>query len=175
MTKTTNYQLNQWEPTDRVLREDFNADNRKIDAALNQLKKQHSLELLYTYTAESSAESIVCPVDINWNDWKTVHVQCNALTNEDRTEVLVSLGNATIMKAWGNLKNAQRPYLGYAILFSWNNARRNISCFYTNGYTGTNWLTESLRYFDTEQQQFELSVYSGKLLAGTTLTVWGER
>ena len=174
MTKTTNYQLNQWEPTDRVLREDFNADNRKIEEALDQLKNQRSLDLLYTYTAENSAESIVCPVDINWNDWKTVHVQCNALTNEDRTEVLVSLGNATIMKAWGNLKNAKRPYLGYAILFSWNNARRNIACFYTNGYTGTNWLMESLRYFDSEQQQFELSVYSGKLLAGTTLTVWGE-
>ena len=25
--QTTNYQLNQWEPTDQVLRTDFNADN----------------------------------------------------------------------------------------------------------------------------------------------------
>ena len=32
--QTTNYQLNQWEPTDQVLRTDFNADNAKIDAAL---------------------------------------------------------------------------------------------------------------------------------------------
>jgi len=31
---TSNYQLNQWEPDDRVLRTDFNADNAKIDAAL---------------------------------------------------------------------------------------------------------------------------------------------
>ena len=31
---TTNYQLNQWEPTDQVQRTDFNADNAKIDAAL---------------------------------------------------------------------------------------------------------------------------------------------
>ena len=31
---TTNYQLNQWEPTDQVLRTDFNADNAKLDAAL---------------------------------------------------------------------------------------------------------------------------------------------
>ena len=36
MTKTTNYQLNQWDPTDRVLRTDFNSDNQKIDAALNE-------------------------------------------------------------------------------------------------------------------------------------------
>ena len=31
---TTNYQLNQWEATDQVLRTDFNQDNAKIDAAL---------------------------------------------------------------------------------------------------------------------------------------------
>ena len=34
MTKTTNYQLNQWAKSDRILMEDFNADNEKIDAAL---------------------------------------------------------------------------------------------------------------------------------------------
>ena len=32
--KTTNLGLNQWEAEDAVLREDFNADNAKIDAAL---------------------------------------------------------------------------------------------------------------------------------------------
>ena len=31
---TTNYNLNQWEATDKVLRTEFNADNAKIDAAL---------------------------------------------------------------------------------------------------------------------------------------------
>ena len=34
MTKTTNYQLNQWAKADRVMMDDFNADNAKIDAAL---------------------------------------------------------------------------------------------------------------------------------------------
>ena len=34
MTKTTNYQLNQWEKTDRIMMDDFNADNAKIDTAL---------------------------------------------------------------------------------------------------------------------------------------------
>ena len=35
MNYTKNYHLNQWEPSDRVLRTDFNEDNRKIDEALN--------------------------------------------------------------------------------------------------------------------------------------------
>ena len=36
---TEHYQLNQWEPTDRVLREDFNEDNRKIEAALGAIQQ----------------------------------------------------------------------------------------------------------------------------------------
>ena len=38
MTKTTNYQLNQWDATDRVLRTDFNSDNQKIEEALEALQ-----------------------------------------------------------------------------------------------------------------------------------------
>ncbi len=34
-TKTPNYQLNQWEPSDQFVRTDFNEDNAKIDAALS--------------------------------------------------------------------------------------------------------------------------------------------
>lgn len=34
MNQTANYQLNQWNETDRILMTDFNADNAKLDAAL---------------------------------------------------------------------------------------------------------------------------------------------
>ena len=34
MRKTANYELNQWDPGDRILREEFNGDNARIDAAL---------------------------------------------------------------------------------------------------------------------------------------------
>ena len=34
MKRTQNYQLCQWEATDKVLHTDFNADNAKIDEAL---------------------------------------------------------------------------------------------------------------------------------------------
>ena len=36
---TPNYALNQWERDDRVLMEDFNADNAKIDAALGRRRR----------------------------------------------------------------------------------------------------------------------------------------
>ena len=35
MTKTQHYQLNQWDAGDRVLREDFNEDNRQLEKALS--------------------------------------------------------------------------------------------------------------------------------------------
>ena len=38
--QTTNYQLNQWEPTDAVRRVEFNQDNAKVDAALKSLSDQ---------------------------------------------------------------------------------------------------------------------------------------
>ena len=34
MNHTTNYQLSQWAKSDRLMMDDFNADNQKIDAAL---------------------------------------------------------------------------------------------------------------------------------------------
>ena len=37
MTETTNYHLSQWAKDDRIRMEDFNADNEKLDAALQTL------------------------------------------------------------------------------------------------------------------------------------------
>ena len=40
MNHTPNYNLSQWEKSDKVLMDDFNADNAKIDAALHTLVGQ---------------------------------------------------------------------------------------------------------------------------------------
>ena len=37
---TEKYELNQWLPTDPVIRTDFNADNAKIEAALLAIKSE---------------------------------------------------------------------------------------------------------------------------------------
>ena len=55
MNYTKNYQLNQWEPSDRVLREDFNKDNMKIDAALHTMQGALPELVLGTYTGDGSA------------------------------------------------------------------------------------------------------------------------
>ena len=55
MTKTEHYQLNQWEKTDRVLREDFNEDNRKIEAALTALSSDRIV--IGSYIGDGTSET----------------------------------------------------------------------------------------------------------------------
>lgn len=50
LNTTDNYQLNQWEGTDRILRTDFNADNLKTDDAVAELR------------AELAAAVAACPI-----------------------------------------------------------------------------------------------------------------
>ena len=59
MTKTQHYQLNQWDAGDRVLREDFNADNAKIDEALKQASTHEISIGTYTGTNKVGAPTTV--------------------------------------------------------------------------------------------------------------------
>ena len=58
MTKTTNYQLNQWGENDYVKRADFNADNQKIDAAIKGAIPSGCI-LLWSGSAASSPTGFV--------------------------------------------------------------------------------------------------------------------
>ena len=57
-SQTTNYQLNLWEPQDAVLREDFNADNRKIDEAITELAARSQV-IVGTYTGDGTDSQLV--------------------------------------------------------------------------------------------------------------------
>ena len=52
---TENYGLCQWEATDQVLREEFNQDNQKIDAALSGMPKV----VAGIYTGDGTASRII--------------------------------------------------------------------------------------------------------------------
>ena len=60
MQHTTNYNLNQWDATDRVTREDFNADNAAIDTAL----KANADAVAGAQSAAAAAQTAAaaCPV-----------------------------------------------------------------------------------------------------------------
>ena len=62
MNKTANYNLNQWDKADRVLMEDFNADNAKIDAALGAKAEKTVVTALQgqVNTVQASVPKIAC-------------------------------------------------------------------------------------------------------------------
>lgn len=90
MNKTANFQLNQWEKTDRIMMEDFNRDNAAIDAALKNsadavaaetaareaadtaLGKKAGLQLIQTVPFPEGGSSADKPLTIQWSDWAIV-------------------------------------------------------------------------------------------------------
>ena len=62
---TKNYSLSQWERSDKVLMDDFNADNAKIDAAL---AFHPSAELICSVTVEEEERELV--LDVSQLDWR---------------------------------------------------------------------------------------------------------
>ena len=57
MKQTQNYQLNQWEKTDRIKMEDFNQDNQKIETALDNMKALCNCQIYLTsYTGTGKLE-----------------------------------------------------------------------------------------------------------------------
>lgn len=59
MTKTTNYQLNQWAKSDRIMMDDFNADNQKLDAALKEVADGGTKLAVGTYVGDGAATHTV--------------------------------------------------------------------------------------------------------------------
>lgn len=58
MQKTTNYQLSQWDAEDRILREDFNQDNKKLDDAIAALRDACPLVKLVDFTTQSAQSKV---------------------------------------------------------------------------------------------------------------------
>ena len=63
MNKTTNYQLNQWDPEDRILRVNFNADNTAIESALKENADAVSAEAAARSAADTSIRTDFAAAD----------------------------------------------------------------------------------------------------------------
>lgn len=92
MNKTANFQLTQWEKTDRIMMEDFNRDNAAIDAALKgnaeavaaetaareaadtALGKKAGLQLIQTLTLATGSDYASAEINIDWSQWAEVYV-----------------------------------------------------------------------------------------------------
>ena len=175
MEQTNNYGLNQWDQQDRILREDFNADNAKIEAALSTIPAPVCLRTTVTETTLSRIDIDVS--DIDWTRWKYVILEAKLSGSGYATIQVNGSGNGCNYQTPGNI-NFQNNSLGLISLprkaivqfFPWKDAGRFISCLVFNDIFDIGFSSKTYR----EMNQISFVPPSGKTFSsGCSVTVFG--
>ena len=168
MTKTTNYRLNQWAKTDRIMMDDFNADNAKLDAALTALDRSSKLHTILDMTTDKDTNYFQQKLDLDWSEWKTVHIdvilakgsasdlRITYCTTEDYVTTLDATWNHLIGIPCGN---PEMPL--YFIIFQGNGGRLH-RC-------------PSVYYRDFREFNICNASATSTVKAGTRIRILGER
>ena len=202
--QTTNYQLNQWEPTDQVLRTDFNADNAKLDAALKSLSDQ-VIQKADASTVSSLSQTVAAKAEQN-----ALTEEINARTAAD-TVLAQKAGMQLIQQIqlvesdgyvnqplsidwdqWGiiwlilrpkfsettfyNAYFIPKPYIYFGEEVYGDLAVQLYPFFHKDmEINGHSWTGQTVSGDSCYQDVtgFHIATYSGHLVSGSTLTIWG--
>ena len=132
---TTNYALNLWEPTDKFVREEFNENTSKIDAAI--ASRLGSLEIIREVIPTSRQGVSVDLTDISWNEWSVVGAVL--LSNDDSTEGHYMVAYVVGCSLRGAVKNFayRTPGPQMALLFPRRSAENKVcGLFFPGGDIG---------------------------------------
>lgn len=179
MTKTTNYQLNQWEKTDRIMMEDFNTDNAKIDAAI--AGRLGPAEIIKTIAIPQAAPYVKVDLsDMDWDKWDMVVIHYDryiSFSKEIYTRVFAKDGNS--VTNFGNYGTTGIGYLYsgkalplFTFFFPLRDKTRKVVSLSVAGSASTGMV--DMPFADIKD--FEISLASGiTLTANSNITVWGLR
>lgn len=141
--KTSNFGLNQWEPGDQVRREEFNADNQKIDTALGQMPYVKILEVV-TQTQERQVDLDVSQID--FTQYWMVELFCDCATPSDRLALQVNglnndYGYGSASGSGSGIGTTSiLAHLGGRVLFYMPSPQARVGCVYfagtENSFTG---------------------------------------
>ncbi len=116
---TPNYQLNQWAAGDQVLREDFNADNEKVDAAIRAVDQkaaskaeQTALEALQTAVAGKAEQTALAALQSTVSGLSASKADQSGLDALEQTVADLSASTAAALAKKGNLRVETGSYLG---------------------------------------------------------------
>lgn len=98
MEQTTNYQLSQWDEKDRILREDFNADNAKTEQALAE--QAESLAALAAQTGNCEMTFLTYTGTGSYNGTAT------RIAFPARPDAYIIAGDCTLLFGQGNSSTA---------------------------------------------------------------------
>ena len=193
MEKADYYQLSLWSKQDRILMDDFNADNEKLDAALKanadaveaeaaaradaveDLGRRAGARLLKTVTASTSGEESEFSLDgIDWSAWKEVHLVADPYTDSGAVVTVYACGsNAVMCVLSGNTLSdrEQHTSIGHMVLYPLFDARKRVSV--VDLYEGE---IRNVGYQFSQLTHVRMEVNNGHALyAGSTLEVWGAK
>ena len=126
MTKTTNYNLNQWDADDPVVRTDFNEDNAKLDAALAAKANAAAVEALQaavTGKAESSALSALQAVVTGKGNCRVEFGTYVGTGNQYDTVSLTTSFSPKMIIVYNGLLSVMFRGATYAAVFRGNSSR----------------------------------------------------
>ena len=91
MKKTQHYGLCQWDAEDRILREDFNRDNEKIEEALKEFQGALPYVKLLDVTTEAEAQQVDLDVSqIDFSPYRRFELEAEIATDGKTMRVLVN-------------------------------------------------------------------------------------
>ena len=176
MKYTEHYQLNQWDAADRVLREDFNADNAKLDAALGGLQTQvdtlaahHRLVLLHTFEAAQDGAVTVPMPAADWSALRFLHLLIAPNVDTDMDYELCLNGTAAEHTL---LSRCNSTHPAHVILFPLQREDWPVSGVMM--YGGFRWFGSSVPYRDIQSFVLTNSISGAPVLAGTRMEIYAE-
>ncbi len=162
MTHTTNYQLNQWEKTDRIQMQDFNRDNAAIETALLGLMgKAEKIGVAHNALSNSAAGSIDLS-DVDWGSYQAVILAAPDYVDAAYKFSLSAQGtsstssnSSTAKGSFGEVNAA--PY--FLIFLPLGDSSRTVKMIYIGGSAGVGTATCTYEEFTGLRLNYSKSGY----------------
>lgn len=176
MKQTEHYGLKQWEPSDCILREDFNADNAKIDTALADASRRAGAALFKELPGNTTPNQVIIPTgDVRWHEVSTVHILAYPVCADGTPlDVEMHFHGQTISLGTmpGNL--SPRPedeyHMLHIILFPMYNWNHKISML-VMGTSNAGLMEVDTTYIDISSVRL-YARDSNQILAGSKSQIW---
>ena len=176
--QTSNYGLCQWEATDQVLREEFNADNQKIDEALAGIRtaaKVAGTKLLKSLVLETDTPLMNLDLsDINWAAYSCVYIGLEPiLSGKGTMSVAFGSMNMGTMSSITTSSTTGPRNVGLLILYPLFSAERRAAPILVG--VGEGGFKQMDIPFSSASSVFLSSDSSLTLKAGSAIRVWGAK
>ncbi len=139
MTKTTNYQLNQWAKSDLVMMDDFNADNAKIDAALKA-----NADAITAAAAAQTNCTVVCGTYTGTGDYTADSKNTLTFAGKPMLVIVYAVGGSNKMLGLVLVRGANQTY---------NNRGTSLDTIYIS------WGANSVSWYEKYDAEYQANKY----------------